>query len=122
MRSEGAPATLAPIPSYAFPESAALALARVTAYGQWRSKPIIPAPALEGVDRDEIRRIIERGFARGAGWALPDEVQDLLAAAGIEASRKSTLPSGLPPDWDTLSPSRRLDQRCFTRASNAPCA
>jgi acetate---CoA ligase (ADP-forming) len=33
MRSEGAPATLAPIPSYAFPESAALALARVTAYG-----------------------------------------------------------------------------------------
>ena len=86
MRSEGAPATLAPIPSYAFPESAALALARVTAYGQWRSKPIIPAPALEGVDRDEIRRIIERGFARGAGWALPDEVQDLLAAAGIDSA------------------------------------
>jgi acyl-CoA synthetase (NDP forming) len=36
MRAEGAPASLAPIPSYAFPESAALALARVTAYGQWR--------------------------------------------------------------------------------------
>ncbi len=39
MRAEGAPATLAPIPSYAFPESAALALARVTTYGQWRAKP-----------------------------------------------------------------------------------
>ena len=50
MRSEGAPAALAPIPSYAFPESAALALARVTAYGQWRSKPIVPAPALERFD------------------------------------------------------------------------
>ena len=44
MRTAGAPASLAPIPSYAFPESAALALARVTNYGQWRSRPIVPAP------------------------------------------------------------------------------
>jgi acyl-CoA synthetase (NDP forming) len=86
MRSEGAPATLAPIPAYAFPESAALALARVTAYGQWRAKPIVPAPALERCDDDEIRRIVGRVLSRGAGWALPDEVQALLAAAGIDTA------------------------------------
>ena len=83
MRSEGAPAALAPIPSYAFPESAALALARVTAYGQWRSKPIVPAPALDRFDSDEIRRIVERALVRGAGWASPQEDQALLTAAGI---------------------------------------
>jgi acetyl coenzyme A synthetase (ADP forming)-like protein len=92
MRSEGAPAALAPIPSYAFPESAALALARVTAYGRWRSKSIIPAPSLERFDRNEARRIVERVLKRGGGWALPDEAQALLTAAGIDsaASRVAT--------------------------------
>ncbi len=86
MRAEGAPAALAPIPSYAFPESAALALARVTAYGQWRSKPIVRAPALDRFDRDEIRRIVQGVLDRGAGWALPAEAQALLAATGIESA------------------------------------
>ncbi|HET9384794.1 MAG TPA: GNAT family N-acetyltransferase [Gemmatimonadales bacterium] len=83
MRSEGAPATLAPIPSYAFPESAALALARVTTYALWRDKPIVPAPVFERFDEDAIRRIVDGVLNRGAGWALPDEVQTLLTAAGI---------------------------------------
>jgi acetyl coenzyme A synthetase (ADP forming)-like protein len=83
MRAEGAPAALAPIPAYAFPESAALALARVAAYGQWRSKPIVPVPALENFESETIRRVVERALARGSGWALPGEVQALLTAAGI---------------------------------------
>jgi acetate---CoA ligase (ADP-forming) len=92
MRSGGAPAALAPIPSYAFPESAALALARVTAYGRWRSRNIIPAPPLDRFDQNAIRRIVETVIARGAGWALPDEALALLQAAGIEtaASRVAT--------------------------------
>jgi acetyl coenzyme A synthetase (ADP forming)-like protein len=92
MRSEGAPAALAPIPSYAFPESAALALARVTMYAEWRSKPRLPAPALEGFDRDGIRRVVQGVLNRGAGWALSDEAQALLAASGIAtaASRTAT--------------------------------
>ncbi len=83
MRAEGAPPALAPIPAYAFPESAALALARVTAYGQWRSKPIVPLPALERFESETIRRVVDGVLARGPGWALPDEVQALLTAAGI---------------------------------------
>jgi acetyl coenzyme A synthetase (ADP forming)-like protein len=83
MRAEGAPAALAPIPSYAFPESAALALASVTAYGRWRSKPSMPLPVLDRIDRHAIRRIVEGILSRGPGWALPDEAQGLLTAAGI---------------------------------------
>jgi acetyl coenzyme A synthetase (ADP forming)-like protein len=86
MRAAGAPAALAPIPAYAFPESAALALARVTAYGQWRSRPILPAPSPDRFDREEIRRIVQAVLRRGAGWALPHEAQALLAAAGIESA------------------------------------
>jgi acyl-CoA synthetase (NDP forming) len=87
MRSEGAPAALAPIPSYAFPESAAQALAHVTAYGRWRATPIVPAPALDRVDPEQVRQIVRGVLERGSGWALPDEAQALLAAAGIGTAR-----------------------------------
>jgi acetate---CoA ligase (ADP-forming) len=86
MRAEGAPAALAPIPSYAFPESAALALARVTAYGQWRSRPVVPVPRLDRFDAHEIRRIVQEVLTRSAGWILPTEAHALLAAAGIDSA------------------------------------
>jgi acyl-CoA synthetase (NDP forming) len=86
MRSEGAPTTLAPIPSYAFPESAAMALARVTTYGKWRATPVSPSPAPDRFDAGEIRRIVDGALSRGAGWATPDEAQRLLAAAGIPSA------------------------------------
>jgi acetate---CoA ligase (ADP-forming) len=92
MRSEGAPATLAPIPSYAFPESAVLALARVTTYGQWRATPVEPPPALQTFDRGQIRRIVEGVITRGGGWLAADEAAAVLSAAGIQsaASRVAT--------------------------------
>jgi acetate---CoA ligase (ADP-forming) len=86
MRAEGAPATLAPIPCYAFPESAALALARVTAYGQWRTRPSDPPPALDRFDHDRIRRIVEGALGRGGGWTTADEAVAMLSAAGIETA------------------------------------
>jgi acyl-CoA synthetase (NDP forming) len=92
MRSAGAPDALAPIPSYAFPESAALALARVTAYGRWRQTPVGTAPTLERFNREGVRRIADAILQRGPGWALPDETQALLDEAGIPtaASRVAT--------------------------------
>jgi acetyl coenzyme A synthetase (ADP forming)-like protein len=98
MRADGAPAGLAPVPSFAFPESAAQALARVTAYGQWRAKPHVPAPVLERFDGGAVRRLIEGILTRGGGWALPGEAQALLRAAGIataEASVATSLDSAL---------------------------
>ena len=92
MRAEGAPATLAPIPSYAFPESAALALAKVTTYGAWRRKPVDLPHLLDGFDRQRVRGIVEGVLSRGGGWVTSDEAIALLSAAGIEsaASRVAT--------------------------------
>ena len=87
MRAEGAPTTLAPIPCYAFPESAALALARVATYGEWRARPLEAAPRLDRFDRGGVRQIVERVLARGGGWTTADEGTALLTAAGIRVCR-----------------------------------
>jgi acetate---CoA ligase (ADP-forming) len=86
MRAEGAPAALSPIPCYAFPESAALALARVTTYGRWRAKPVQPPPMLDRFEREAIRGMVERILRRGGGWTTADEASTLLSAAGIDAA------------------------------------
>ena len=86
MRTEGAPATLAPIPSYAFPESAALALARVTTYGQWRATPVDPPRPIDTIDREQIRRVVDRVLSRGGGWTSAIEGAEILFAAGIESA------------------------------------
>jgi acetyl coenzyme A synthetase (ADP forming)-like protein len=83
MRAEGAPAALASIPSYAFPESAARALARVTHYGSWRAKPTGEVPVFHDVRADDLRVLVDEVLARGGGWLTTDEGRRLLAAAGI---------------------------------------
>lgn len=90
MRAEGAPSSLAPIPSYAFPESAALALARVTTYGRWRARPVEPPVVVEGIDRTGIRAIVNNVATRGGGWATADEATALLRAAGIPIASSVT--------------------------------
>jgi acetyl coenzyme A synthetase (ADP forming)-like protein len=86
MRADGAPAGLAPVPCYAFPESAAHALARVTQYGEWRSRPLGSTPVLERFDGDTAKRIVAGALRRGGGWLTPDEVQALMAAIGVPAA------------------------------------
>jgi acyl-CoA synthetase (NDP forming) len=86
MRAEGAPPTLAPIPCYAFPESAALALARVTTYGEWLAKPAEAPPVLPNFDHARVRQIVDAVVTRGGGWTTADEVAQLLSAAGIESA------------------------------------
>lgn len=83
MSTKGAPAVLAPIPSYPFPESAALALARAASYGQWRSTPEGAVVPLPGVDGDAARAVIESALSRGGGWLDPLETQSVLEAFGI---------------------------------------
>lgn len=83
MGAEGAPAALSPIPCYAFPEPAAIALARVAAYAEWRRQPEGTIPALERFDEGAARRIVDTALACGGGWLSQDRVQALLDAAGI---------------------------------------
>ena len=84
MRAEGAPECLSGIPSYAFPESAAIALARATAYAAWRRKPEDTAPAFPDVRPEAVRRPIDTALGRGGGWLTSAEVAMLLDAVGIE--------------------------------------
>jgi acetyl coenzyme A synthetase (ADP forming)-like protein len=83
MGAEGAPQLLSPLPSYAFPESAAIALAHAASYAEWRRTPQGATPAFADIDRDEARRPVEEALKRGGGWLNSEESNALLAAIGI---------------------------------------
>ena len=72
------------IPSYRFPESVARALARAVEYGAWRSEPTGQIPAFADMDLEAAKAVCEKALSeRGDGWLLPDEVDQVLKAAGI---------------------------------------
>lgn len=92
MSSRGVPQALqAPnvrIPSYAFPEDAAIALARVASYGEWREKPAVAPPELSGLRRDEAAAMVASALGREGGWLTTDEVQRLLSAYALPVARQ----------------------------------
>jgi acetyl coenzyme A synthetase (ADP forming)-like protein len=71
------------IPSYTFPEAAAIALARAVRYGRWLQEPDGVIRRFDDVDRDAAKAVVagalERAGETGA-WLTPDEVQALFAA------------------------------------------
>jgi acetate---CoA ligase (ADP-forming) len=83
MRSEGAPRSLSSIPSYAFPEPAAMALARATDYAEWRRKPESVIPAFGDIDPEAVRVPVEAALNRGGGWLTVEELNAVLTATGI---------------------------------------
>jgi acetyl coenzyme A synthetase (ADP forming)-like protein len=71
------------IPSYAFPESAAIALSHAVRYGRWRSAEE-GKPVVQDVDGARAARVLARAAARaGDGWLAPDEVTEVLEAYRI---------------------------------------
>jgi acyl-CoA synthetase (NDP forming)/GNAT superfamily N-acetyltransferase len=73
------------IPSYAYPEAAARALARAATYGAWRSRPPGHIRELSEV-REKDARALVRAFLHGSpdgGWLPPDRVSELLGCYGI---------------------------------------
>jgi acetyl coenzyme A synthetase (ADP forming)-like protein len=83
MRSQGAPESLKGIPCYAFPESAAIALSRVTSYAEWRRTPVGATPEFADVRPDVARATVDRALQRGETWLTAGEVAALLSAVGI---------------------------------------
>jgi acetate---CoA ligase (ADP-forming) len=104
MRAEGAPPALAPIPCYAFPESAAIALARVAEHAEWRRQPVGESAAPAGIDRDAAKRIVSAVLERGGGWLSAAEALQLMSAIGV------TTPSGCAAAnaEDAVAAARRL--------------
>jgi acyl-CoA synthetase (NDP forming) len=84
MRSAATPEALAAIPCFAFPEPAAIALARVSAYGEWRRTPPGTVPTLDGMSPRLARAVIDAAVQRGGGWLNAVEASALLAAVGID--------------------------------------
>jgi acetyl coenzyme A synthetase (ADP forming)-like protein len=71
------------IPSYAFPETASIALARAARYREWRERPETAAPGFEDVRRDEAAAIIATALSRGEGWLSVEETAALLSCYNL---------------------------------------
>ncbi|HZP42332.1 MAG TPA: GNAT family N-acetyltransferase [Candidatus Binatia bacterium] len=91
MSARGAPAVLStgprgPIPSYSFPENAALALAAAERYARWRRRPAGEVVTLAPFAVSAVRAVVARVLAGATGplWLEPDDVKTLLRAAGID--------------------------------------
>ena len=87
MRSHAAPEALASVPCFTFPEPAAIALARVAAYGEWRRQTPGSVPELRDLEPAMARRIVEAAIKRGGGWLTAVEANTLMATAGISTPR-----------------------------------
>jgi acetyl coenzyme A synthetase (ADP forming)-like protein len=83
MGGQGVLPDLAPVPSFPFPESAAVALAAVARYGEWLRNATPPGTALDETLRVKVRTHVERALERGGGWLAPDECDALLRAVDI---------------------------------------
>lgn len=84
MSAQGVPAPLAPVPSFPFPERAVAALARATAYAEWRRRPVGVVPAFDDIDATTIREMVDAKVAAGGGWLDPDDVTRFLHAVRID--------------------------------------
>ena len=87
MSAHSGAAFLDPIPCFSFPEAAAIALARATAYGEWLAQPESAPFEAGDVDRLAVRGIVDRVLGRGGGWLTPDETQSLLGAVRLPVAR-----------------------------------
>ena len=87
MQSRGTPEVLRAgdvhLPSYAFPEDAAIALGRVARYGEWLRRPDDAPPRLDDVRAADAAAAIASARARGDQWLAPGEVAALLSAYGL---------------------------------------
>ena len=100
MTSQGAPAALntgprGTLPTYIFPENAALALATAVRYGRWRTRPCGTPLSLSAFAHQAVRAVVERVLAHAAGplWLSPGDLATVLQAADITlAAAEQTTP------------------------------
>lgn len=75
------------IPSYRYPEQAAIALARAVRYGIWRGRAEGRVPSFDDVQPGEAAGLIAAALARGDEWLPTEEAEQLLACYGIPLPR-----------------------------------
>lgn len=74
------------LPSYSFPENAAIALAAAERYSRWRNRPAGRCLSLTPSAQAQIRAVIDRIVGRNDKpvWLEPEDLAMVLQAAGIE--------------------------------------
>jgi acetate---CoA ligase (ADP-forming) len=91
MTSEGTPPELSSpatrVPSFAFPEDGARAIAHAARYGRWRAQPLGRLPALEDLRPEDATVVIAQALAagddNGGCWLGPDALAALFACYGL---------------------------------------
>jgi acetyl coenzyme A synthetase (ADP forming)-like protein len=98
--SQGAPPMLGAgprgkLPSFSFPENAALALAAAERYGRWRERPRGEVLALPPFAVGLVRAVIDRivGASSEPQWLAPNDLQTVLRAVGIEFATAEQCPA-----------------------------
>jgi acyl-CoA synthetase (NDP forming)/GNAT superfamily N-acetyltransferase len=85
----GGPQVPGPVPAYAYPGSAARALAHAARYGAWRARVPGRVPEFGDLRAVEARALVA-GFLEGSpdgGWLSPDRTAELLECYGIPLVR-----------------------------------
>jgi acyl-CoA synthetase (NDP forming) len=101
MTSQGVPAALnagprRALPTYTFPENAALALSAAVRYGLWRTRPRGTPLRLSPFAHSAVRAVIDRVLTNTSGplWLPPGDLATVLRAADIPlAAAEQTTPS-----------------------------
>jgi acetyl coenzyme A synthetase (ADP forming)-like protein len=97
MASKGTPEQLMSgttrIPSFAYPEQAAIALSHVVRLGTWRARPPGQVPRPDGIRAGEAAATIADALADGEEWLNPDRTARLLSCYGIVTPRSAIVGS-----------------------------
>jgi acetyl coenzyme A synthetase (ADP forming)-like protein len=72
------------VPVFAYPEEAALALARAARWAEWRARPAEAPWRAPGARLDEARALVAAALGRDEHWLPPDAVEALLDCYGIQ--------------------------------------
>lgn len=75
------------IPSFRYPEQAAIALSRAVRYHTWRTRPTGEVPVFDDARQDEATALIAAALARGEGWMAVADAERLLECYGIPVAR-----------------------------------
>jgi acyl-CoA synthetase (NDP forming) len=99
------------VPAYAYPESAARALARAARYGTWRAAPPGRVPDLEGLQPDRAKELVADFLANAptGGWLHLAATAELLGCYGCRwppGSRSPPRPPRSPRRNDSPARSR----------------
>jgi acyl-CoA synthetase (NDP forming) len=83
------------VPAYAYPGSAARALAHGARYGTWRARVPGRIPVFADLRADDARALVGRFLERSpdGGWLPPDQTAQLLACYGIPLVSTQTVTS-----------------------------